>query len=118
MLFRSLGTRDEPRPTPGAPFQWCGALGPEAGKAFQLESIEDVVLLQKTKIGIAAAMRLIVQPGGSCFLGTNAEQKGCVRGQDVLPVERASVDLQVWHGLHQIVDGFDLREKWFQLIKR
>ncbi len=61
-------------------------------------------------------MQLIVQPGGSCFLGTNAEQKSCVRGQDVLPFERASVD--VWHALHQIVDGFDLREKWFQLIKR
>ena len=35
----------------------------------------------------------------------------------VLPFQRASVDLQVWHGLHQIVDGFDLGEKWFQLIE-
>ena len=77
-----------------------------------------MVLLQKTKIGVAAAMELIVQPGGSRFLGANAEQKGCVRGQDVLPFEWVSVDLQVWHGLHQIIDGFDLREKRFQLIER
>lgn len=76
-----------------------------------------MVLLQKTKIGIAAAMQLIVQPGGSRFLGTNAEQKGCVRGQDVLPYRCASVDLQIWHGFHQIVDGLDLYEKRFQLIK-
>ena len=77
-----------------------------------------MVLLQKTKIGVAASMQLIVQPGGSRFLGTNAEQKGCVRGQEMLPYERASVDAQVWHALHQIVDGFHLREKRFQLIKR
>lgn len=35
----------------------------------------------------------------------------------VLPYQCASVDLQVWHGLHQIIDGFHLREKRFQLIK-
>ena len=59
---------------------------------LQLESVENVVLLQKTEIGITSALQLIVQPGGSCLLGANAEQKGCFRGQDVLPFERASVD--------------------------
>ena len=65
-------------------FSGVGPFGPEVGKTLELESIEDVVLLQKTKIGVAASMQLIVQPGGSRFLGTNAEQKGCVRGQDGL----------------------------------
>ena len=76
-----------------------------------------MVLLQKTEIGIASALQLIVQPGGSCLLGANAEQKGCVRGQDVLPFQRTSVDAQLWHAFHQIIDGFDLREKRFQLIE-
>ena len=85
---------------------------------FQLKSIKNVVFLQKTEVGIPSAVQLIVQPGGSCFLGANAEQKGWVRGQEMLPYEHSSVDAQVWHALHQIVDGFDLREKRFQLIKR
>ena len=76
-----------------------------------------MVLLQKTDVNIIAALQLIVKPGGSCFLGTNAEQKGCFRGQDVLPFQRASVDAQVWHAFHQIVDGFDLGQKRFQLIE-
>ena len=59
---------------------------------LQLQSIEDVVFLQEAEISILPAVQLIVQPGGSCFLGANAEQKGCFRGQDVLPFERASVD--------------------------
>ena len=77
-----------------------------------------MVLLQKTEVDIVAALQLIVKPGGSCFLGTNAEQKGCFRGQHVLSFQRASVDAQFWHAFHQIVDGFDLGEKRFQLIKR
>ena len=84
---------------------------------FQLQSIKNVVLLQKTEVDIITALQLVVKPGGSCFLGTNAEQKGCFRGQDVLPFQRASVDAQLWHAFHQIVDGFDLRQKWLQLIK-
>ena len=51
---------------------------------FQLQSIKNVVLLQEAEISILSAVQLIVQPGGSCFLGANAEQKGCFRGQDVL----------------------------------
>ena len=74
-------------PTPGAPLQWCGVLGPEGGKVLQLQSIEDVVFLQEAEISILPAVQLIVQPGGSCFLGANAEQKGCVRGQEVLPCQ-------------------------------
>ena len=85
---------------------------------FQLQSIKYVVFLQKAEISIFPAVQLIVQPGGSCFLGANAEKKGCVRGQGDLPVNNASVDLQRWHSLHQIVDGFDLRQKWLQLIER
>ena len=85
---------------------------------LQLQSIENVVLLQKTEISILPAVQLIVQPGGTCFLGANAEQKGCVSGQEVLLCQHASVDVQVWHFFHQIIDGFDLREKRFQLIKR
>ena len=76
-----------------------------------------MVLLQKTDVNIIAALQLIVKPGGSCFLGTNAEQKGCFRGQDVLPFQRASVDAQVWLAFHQIGDGFDLGQKRFQLIE-
>ena len=84
---------------------------------FQLKSIKDVVLLQKAEISILPAVQLIVQPGGSCFLGAYAEQKGCIRGQELLPCQQASVDVQVWHSFHQIIDGFDLRQKWLQLIK-
>ena len=84
---------------------------------FQLQSIKDVVLLQESEISIFPAVQLIMQPGGSCFLGANAEQKGCVRGQEVLPCQQASVDVQVWHSFHQIIDGFDLRQKWLQLIE-
>ena len=84
---------------------------------FQLQSIKDVVLLQEAEISILTVVQLIVQPGGSCFLGTNAEQKGCFTGQDVLPFQRASVDAQGWHAFHQIVDGFDLGQKRFQLIE-
>ena len=84
---------------------------------LQLQSIEDVVFLQEAEISILPAVQLIVQPGGSCFLGANAEQKGCVRGQEVLPCQQASVDVQVWHSFHQIIDGFDLCQKWLQLIE-
>ena len=84
---------------------------------FQLQSIKNVVLLQEAEIGILPSVQLIVQPRRSCFLGANAEQKGCVRGQEVLPCQQASVDLQVWHSFHQIIDGFDLRQKWLQLIE-
>ena len=77
-----------------------------------------MVLLQKTEVDIVAALQLIVKPGGSCFLGTNAEQKGCFRSQDVLPFQRASVNAQLLHAFHQVIDGFDLGEKRFQLIKR
>ena len=83
---------------------------------FQLQSIKDVVFLQEAEISILPAVQLIVQPGGSCFLGANAEQKGCVRGQEVLPRKTALVDLQRWHFFHQIIDGFDLHQKWLQLI--
>ena len=85
---------------------------------LQLQRIENVVLLQETEISILPAVQLIVQPGGSCFLGANAKQKGCVRGQEVLPCQQASIDVQVWHSFHQIIDGFDLRQKWLQLIER
>ena len=85
---------------------------------FQFQSIENVVLLQEAEISILSAVQLIVQPGGSCFLGANAEKKGCVRGQEVLLCQHASVDVQVWHSFHQIIDGFDLRQKWLQLIER
>ena len=84
---------------------------------FQLQSIKNVVLLQEAEISILPAVQLIVQPGGSCFLGANAEQKGCVRAQEDLPINTASVDLQRWHSLHQIIDGFYLRQKWLQLIE-
>ena len=84
---------------------------------FQLQSIKHVVFLQKAEISILPAVQLMVKPRGSCFLGANAEKKGCVRGQGDLPVNNASVDLQRWHSLHQIVDGFDLRQKWLQLIE-
>ena len=84
---------------------------------FQLQSIKDVVLLQEAEISILPAVQLIMQPGGSCFLGANAEQKRCVRGQRLPPRQRRSVDLERGHPLHQIVDGFDLRQKWLQLIK-
>ena len=39
---------------------------------FQFQSIENVVLLQEAEISILSAVQLIVQPGGSCFLGANA----------------------------------------------
>ena len=84
---------------------------------FQLQSIKDVVLLQEAEISILPSVQLIVQPGCTRLLCTNAEQKGCVRVQGNLPVKNASVDLQRWHSLHQIVDGFDLRQKWLQLIE-
>ena len=84
MVEVALGIGDESCPSPGALLQRRGAFGPEAGKTLQLESIENVVLLQKTEVDIVAALQLIVKPGGSCFLGTNAEQKSCVRGQDVV----------------------------------
>ena len=84
---------------------------------FQLQSIKNVILLQEAEISILPAVQLIVQPGGSCLLGANAEQKGCVRGQEVLPRNTALVDLQRWHSFHQIIDGFDLRQKWLQLIE-
>ena len=84
---------------------------------FQLQSIKNVVLLQEAEISIFSAVQLIVQPRGSCFLGANAEQKGCVRGQEVLLCQHASVDEQVWHSFHQIIDGFDLCQKWLQLIE-
>ena len=84
---------------------------------FQFQSIENVVFLQEAEISILSAVQLIVQPGGSCFLGANAEQKGCVRGQEVLPCQQASIDVQDWHSFHQIIDGFDLRQKWLQLIE-
>ena len=84
---------------------------------LQLQSIEDVVFLQEAEISILPAVELIVQPGGSCFLGANAEKKGCVRGQEVLPRNTELVDLQRWHSFHQIIDGFDLHQKWLQLIE-
>ena len=84
---------------------------------FQLQSIENVILLQEAEISILPAVQLIVQPGGSCFLGANAEQKGCVRGQEVLPRKTALVDLQRWHSFHQIVNGFDLGQERFKLIQ-
>ena len=85
---------------------------------FQLQSIKDVVLLQEAEISILTAVQLIVQPGGSCFLGAYAEQKGCVRGQCLPPRQYRSVDLEGGYALHQIVDGFDLRQKRLQLINR
>ena len=78
---------------------------------FQLQSIKDVVLLQEAEISILPAVQLIMQPGGSCFLGANAEKKGCFRGQRLPPRQRRSVDLEGGHALHQIIDGFDLREE-------
>ena len=85
---------------------------------FQLQSIENVVFLQKTEVSVTSTMQLIVKPGGPCFLGANAKQECCIRDQDVLPRQHSSIDNQGWQALHQIVDGFDLRKKRFQLIER